>query len=283
MQSIVAAFDLSPMARRVAQRARLIAEAHDAHLTLVHVAEDPDVTLPDDLQERLRLHRHSKAEGLLTTMTAAASCEVDVKVIRGSIGVELGKLSRKADLLVTGTSSVATERVGPRTTRVSRKAHCPVLAVRRQPRRGYRRILAAVDLSDASRQAVDLALEIAPDSKITAVVALPENAEMLLAEAGVGVDELTSLRNERTTHLEEGIAKFVTEWGDRIDTRVVQGPPPTAIGELARRQSADLVTVASRGAGGSSMVLLGSVAEAVMQAVPCDVAVARVPGPFRRP
>jgi universal stress protein E len=283
LQSIVAAFDLSPIARRVAQRARLIAEAHDAHLTLVHVAEDPDVPLPDDLQERLRLHRHSKAENLLTTITAASSCEVDVKVVRGSIGVELGKMSRKADLLITGTSSVATERVGPRTTRLSRKAHCPVLAVRRQPRQGYRRVVAAVDLSEASRHAVELALEIAPDAVVTAVVALPENAELLLAEAGVGADQLTQVRNKRTAHLEEGLAKFAAEWGDRVGTKVVQGPPPTAIGEYARRRSADLVTVASRGAGGSSMVLLGSVAEAVMEAVPCDVAVARVPGPFRRP
>jgi len=283
LQSIVAAFDLSPIARRVALRARLIAEAHDAHLTLVHVGELPDVALPPELAERLHLHRHSKAEALLTTVTALSSCEVDVKVLSGAIAVELGKLSRKADLLVTGTSSLNTERVGPRTTRLARKAHSPVLAVRRQPRRSYRRVLAAVDLSAASHRAIDLARAIAPGAEVIAVAALPSNAETLLAESGVAADCLAKLRAQRTADLGESLAKFVADWGDQVETRVVQGPPPDAISELARRVSADLVTVASRGAAGSSMVLLGSVAEAVMQAVPSDVAVARVPGPFRRP
>jgi len=43
------------------------------------------------------------------------------------------------------------------------------------------------------------------------------------------------------------------------------------------------VVVASRGAGATRMVLLGSVASALLDAVPCDVAIARVAGDFRRP
>lgn len=283
MQSIVAAFDLSPIARRVAQRGRYLAELHGARLTLVHVGEVPDVPLPDDLAERLHLHRHSRAEELLTTLTASGRCEVDVKVIRGAVAVELGRLSRKADLLLTGTSSLEPQRVGPRTTRLARKAHSPVLAVRRQPRRHYRRVLAAVDLSEASRTAVDLAFAIAPEAEVTAVAALPSNAEILLAEAGVAAERLAQVRKQRMAALEESLGKFAAEYEGRLDLHVVDGPPPDAIGELARRASADLVTVGSRGAAGSTMVLLGSVAEAVMETVPCDVAVARVPGPFRRP
>ena len=283
LKSIVAGFDLSPIARRVAQRGRLLAEQHHAELMLVHVGEMPDVPVPDDLVERLHLHRHSRAEQLLATIASQSHCRVDVKVTRGAVAVELGKLSRTADLLVTGTSSLDNQRVGPRTTRLARKARSPVLAVRRQPRREYRKVLAAVDLSEASRASVDLALELAGDAQVIAVVALPSNAEILLAEAGVGAERLNGVRKQRTAELEESLAKFVAEWGDRVDMAIVQGPPPDAIGEMARRISADLVTVGSRGAGGSSMVLLGSVAEAVMEAVPCDVGVARVPGPFRRP
>jgi nucleotide-binding universal stress UspA family protein len=64
---------------------------------------------------------------------------------------------------------------------------------------------------------------------------------------------------------------------------VLDGPPAETVAEFARRRNADLVVVASRGAGNSNMVLLGSIAEATMSTVPCDVAVARVPGRFRRP
>ena len=283
MQSIVAAFDLSPIARRVVQRALLIAGEHNADLGLVHVAEDPDFALPEDLAERLYLHRHSRAEDLLTTMNARGDCSVDLKVVRGAIAPEISKLSRKADLLVTGTSSVDTGRVGPRTTRLARKVHSPLLAVRRQPRGPYRRIVAAVDLSDASKHAVELALQMSGTAEVIALAALPSNAEILLAESGIGEERLALVRSQRMADLEEATAKFGAEWGDRVSTAVVHGPPPHAIGEFARRAKADLVTVGSRGAAQSSMVLLGSVAEAVMESVACDVAVARVPGPFRRP
>jgi nucleotide-binding universal stress UspA family protein len=283
LQSIVAAFDLSPIARRVVQRARLIAGEHDGHLSLVHVAEDPDFPLPDDLAERLYLYRHSRAEELLATMNARGDCAVDVKVLRGAIAPELAKLTRKADLLVTGTSSVDTQRVGPRTTRLARKVHSPLLAVRRQPRGPYRRVVAAVDLSDASRAAVDLALNISGNAEVIALAVLPANAEILLAESGIEQERLAAVRTRRMADLEEATAKFAAEWGDRVTTAVEYGPPPDAIGEFARRAKADLVTVGSRGAAQSPMVLLGSVAEAVMESVPCDVAVARVPGRFRRP
>lgn len=283
MKSIVAAFDLSAMAKRVVQRAMMLADTHEAALTLVHVGEVPDMALPDDMLDRLRLYRHSRAEEILTNLKSKSACNIDIKVLRGSVAVEVAKLAKHADLLLTGTSSLDAQRIGPRTTRLARKVSSSVLAVRRQPRVKYRKVVAAVDLSDPSRHAVDLALAIAPDAEITLAASLPVNAELLLAEAGVQADRLDQLRTNRVKVLEEQLEKYAVDWGDRVKTAVTEGPVAFSIAEVARRRGADLVTVASRGAGGSSMVLLGSVAESVMEAVPCDVAVARVPGPFRRP
>ena len=192
-------------------------------------------------------------------------------------------MSKKADLLVTGTSSVDTIRVGPRTTRLARKAHAPLLAVRRQSRTPYSRVIAAVDLSENSRESVDLARRLAPGAEITAVIALPTHAEMLLSDAGVKAAVLDKLRFERMALLEEHLAKFVTDWGDEVAMSVVDGPPAEAVAEFARRRHADLVVASSRGAGDSSMVLMGSVAEAMLESVPSDVAIARTPGAFRRP
>ncbi len=283
MESVLAAFDLSPMGRRVADRARVIAEARGAGLTLVHVGEVPDVELPDEMLERMRLYRHSRAEDLLAWINSRAQCPVELKVCRGNVGVELVRMSKKADLLVTGMSSVDAVRVGPRTTRLARKAHAPLLAVRRQSRTPYRRVVAAVDLSPASREAVTLAMELAPDADITAVVALPTHAEMLLSDAGVKPGTLDEVRHRRLDLLDEQLEKFVTDWGGAVGAAVVDGPPAEAVAEYARRKSADLVVASSRGAGGSSMVLLGSVAEALLGAAACDVAIARAPGQFRRP
>ena len=81
MDSVLAAFDLSLMGRRVADRARIVAETHKATLTLVHVGEVPDVELPADMLERIRLYRHSKAEDLLAWINSRAGCPVTLKVV----------------------------------------------------------------------------------------------------------------------------------------------------------------------------------------------------------
>ncbi len=283
MKSIVAAFDLGPMARRVADRARLVAEETSAELSLVHVAETPDMPLSKEMLDRIHMRRHSQAENHFAWINSRAKRPVHLKLVQGRVATELTRLSKKADLIVMGTSSVDAERIGPRTARVARKGHSSVLAVRRQPRVPYRRVLAAIDLSEVSKASVELAFRIAPGADVTAVVALPSNAEALLADAGVPRGELATLRESRLAEMRELADEFISEWGDRVTIRVVDGPPDDVIGELARRINADLVTVSSRGAGGSQMVLLGSVAEALLSAVPTDIAVARVPGAFRRP
>lgn len=284
MKRVLAAVDLGPLSRRVADRARLLAEENGAELRLVHVWEPPDVPLPDEMLERVYLHHQSKAEDLLTWINSSARCPVELDVRSGNMAVDLTRMSHHADLVVTGTSSVDQTRIGPRTTRLARKVHSSVLSVRRRLCTPYRRAVAAVDLSDSSAAAVDLALALTPDTEtVTAVASLPSHDEMILSDAGVPPEQLDGVRRERLALLEERLDKFVAGWGGLVTPRVLDGPPPETVAEFARRRNADLVVVSSRGAGDSSMVLLGSVAEATMSTVPCDVAVARVPGRFRRP
>ncbi|MDE0170421.1 MAG: universal stress protein [bacterium] len=284
MKRVLAAVDLGPLSRRVADRARILAEDHGAELRLVHVWEPPDVPLPDEMLERVYLYHQSQAEDLLTWINARARCPVELDIRSGNMAHDLTRMSHSADLVVTGTSSVDQTRIGPRTTRLARKVHSSVLSVRRRWCTPYRRALAAVDLSDASASAVDLALTLTNDAEpVTAVASLPSHDEMILSDAGVQPEQLDGVRRQRLSTLEERLEKFVAGWGGLVTSRVLDGPPAETVAEFARRRNADLVVVASRGAGNSNMVLLGSIAEATMSTVPCDVAVARVPGRFRRP
>ena len=284
MKRVLAAVDLGPLSRRVADRARILAEDHGAELRLVHVWEPPDVPLPDEMLERVYLYHQSQAEDLLTWINARARCPVELDIRSGNMAVDLTRMSHQADLIVTGTSSVDQTRIGPRTTRLARKVHSSVLSVRRRLCTPYRRALAAVDLSEASASAVDLALTLVTGAEtVTAVASLPSHDEMILSDAGVPPEQLDGVRRQRLSMLEDRLEKFVAGWGGLVGTRVLDGPPAETVAEFARRRNADLVVVASRGAGNSNMVLLGSIAEATMSTVPCDVAVARVPGRFRRP
>ncbi len=281
---ILAAFDLSPMGRRVVERARLIAEQQDAHLHLVHVLEPlHGAFLADDEAEFVADHRHSAAAGVADWIAGRTRVPVEFDVVRGAPSSRLAHLARSAEIVVTGTSSIDAARCGPLTRRLARKARVPLLAVRRQPRIPYRRAFAAVDLSDASVQALELAEKLAPAAELTAVLALPPHPDVLAGQTRLFEEEAEPRRNRRLRQAQEALEEFAAHAGVGARTLVVEGPPASAVGEAARRRGADLVTVSSRGAGATSMVLLGGTAEEIMESVHCDVAVARVEGTFRRP
>ncbi|HPG23440.1 MAG TPA: universal stress protein [Amaricoccus sp.] len=60
-----------------------------------------------------------------------------------------------------------------------------------------------------------------------------------------------------------------------LETRLVRGLPPGRIVEVARELGADLVVVGSRGRTGLPHILLGSVAERVVQTAPVPVTVVK--------
>lgn len=280
---VLAAVDLTPMGRRVAERGRILAEAHDARLTLVHVV-DPlaDVFMDDVHAMTLVAGSQDAATKLADWVQGRTTAPVELVVPAGNAVREVAKLAKNADVVLAGSSSIDAARVGPVTRRLARKARVGVVTVRRQPRVPYRRVLAAVDLSDSSREAVDLALRLAPDAEIVATYALVGRFDRVLAASGMAEEEISAMTKARTNAAEEAVAEFVKPW-PTVRSTVVSGPPSEALNEEVRRRNVDLVTVANKGGAGDAMVLLGTVAEEVMESAPCDVAIARVKGVFRRP
>lgn len=284
MRRVMAAFDLTPIGRRVVERARLLAEQLGTHLELLYVLEQcEDPFLSEDEERFLIDHRHTAAAALVDWVAGRTSAPIDFHVTRGAPSTQLARLGRGADLLVTGTSSIDTAQLGPVTRRLARKARSHVLAVRRQPRVPYRRVVAAVDLSEYSREAVELALTLAPVAELTAVYALSARPDVLLGQRRLFEQDASVRSSDRLARAQAALDQFTAPWGDAVRNLIVEGPPAKAVGEAARRRGADLVTVASRGAGATSIVLLGGTAEEIMSSASSDVAVARVEAVFRRP
>lgn len=280
----MAGVDLTPIGRRVAERGRLVAEAHGLDLHLVTVSESSSEALLDDgLGKILFDHHRQHVNDLAAWCQSRSHLTVSHEAVKGSIGWELVRQAKTASLVVVGTSSVDVERCGPIARRIAIMSTGDVLVVRRQPRTGYRKVMAAVDLSAHSRQAVDKALTWNPEADVTAIFALPSRWDPALTGAGLFDVELAASRRSRMQRAVEEMEEFAASWPGRVKPMVVDGPPHTAIDEAVRRRGADLVVVANRGAGATKMVLLGTVADGVLEAMPCDVLVARVPGEFRRP
>jgi len=281
---VVAGIDLSPIGRRVAERARLLADLHELPLHLVSVNESSsDAFLDDGLGRILAEHYQRNLVDVAKWIGARATVPITYQAIRGSIGWELVREAKKAAIVVVGTSAVDVERCGPIARRVAIMSSGDVLVVRRQPRNTYRKVLAAVDFSVHSETAVEAALRWCPQAELSAIFSLPDRWDTALVESGLFEVEVEAARSQRLRKAVERMEEYVARWPGKVKPLVVDGSPATSIDEVVRRRGVDLVVVANRGAGATKMILLGTVADGVLETMPCDVLVARVPGDFRRP
>ena len=284
MRPVVAGIDLTAMGRRVADRARIVAEQQGTNLRLLHVMEPVAEALIDPgLVSIMRSHQASAAESLAKWCQSRTDVDVDLEVVKGSPSWELVARAKSALVVVVGSSTADAFTAGPVTRRVARKAVGDILVVRRQPRVPYRRVVVAVDFSEPSRLAVERAMELFPDAELTAVFSLPSRFDPMLSVAGLFQEELEASRVNRIEAAKDRMAEFALPWDGQLRTMVVDGPPAETIDEVVRRRNADLAVVGSRGATATRMVLLGTVAESLIGQLPCDVLVARSAAQFRRP
>lgn len=283
-QALVAGIDLTAMGRRVADRARLVAEGSGRALDLVHVLEPvAEAMIDPGLARLMRDHQKVEAEKLRDWVEERSTVQVNLDVVKGSPSWELASRAKKSDLVILGSSSVDAFAAGPVARRVARMAVSDVLIVRRQPRVPYRRIIAAVDFSGASRIAVERTLSTFPEADITVLYSLPSRFDPILAQAGLFREEMDASRGSRMEAAKDRMLEFSQAWNGSVKTMVTDGPPTETIDEAVRRRSADLIVVGSRGASATRMVLLGTVAEGLVDHAPCDVLIARSPASFRRP
>jgi universal stress protein A len=145
-------------------------------------------------------------------------------------------------------------------------------------------ILVPVDFSDASRQALDYAQDLA--------VALGARLHLLHVweippyippEAMVGIPGQTSqtLSRAAQSHAEEQmrvLAAAAREAGAPIDeTKLESGDPARTIVEVAESGGYDLIVMGTHGRTGIGHLLMGSVAEKVLRRTSCPVLSVRVP------
>jgi len=284
LRAIVAGVDLTVIGRRVADRAGMIAESTGADLNLVHVLEPvTEALINPHLAGLMREHQTYEAQKLADWVSGRTKAKVNLEVVKGSPSWELVSRAKAADLTVVGSSSVDVFAIGPVSARVARMSTSDTLIVRRQPRVPYRRILAAVNFSEASRAAIEHAIASFPEADITAVFSLPSRFDPILAGAGLFQEEIEASRLTRIEAAKDRMAEFTASRNGEVRTLVVDGPPAETIEEAVRRRDAGLVVVANRGASATLMVLLGTVAESLVREAPCDVMVVRDKSAFRRP
>lgn len=135
----------------------------------------------------------------------------------------------------------------------------------------FSKALVAYDGSAASKNAVDLAMEMAKDSDQTQflfvhVLKLPP------VRSGTGVEAMFAEEAQNTL---ADLERMIEPLGERAQARILRGTSPAEVLiKGAEEEGCDLIITGSRGRGGVSGYL-GSVSYAVVQESPVAVLIAK--------
>lgn len=140
-----------------------------------------------------------------------------------------------------------------------------------------RRILVPTDFSSSSREALDLACELAAalDAPLTlvhayAVHAYPLPEGIVVPPADTVAQEITSASHSLQQELDRARAR-----GCDAASMIVEGDAFDAILKAIGETGADLLVMGTHGRRGVAHALLGSVAEKLVRKAPCPVLTVR--------
>lgn len=284
LQRVLVATDFSEGSRRALRRALLLPLAMDARIHLVHVLppavpEKARASVRAEARRRLdreveRARRRARHRELVLTSELRAG-QPFVELIRASRDVD-------AELIVVGRHgrrSIRGRLLGSTVERVIRMGDAPVLAVQLQPLGPYARPVVASDLGDTAPRVIALLRRVlgAEVGHARVVHAFNVPFEGFVAPTAAA-REASSYRRSLRRQAEQNLAALLGRFegaGLRFETTVRPGEPRAVIVEEAERARADLLALGTHGRSGVAHALVGSVAEGVIRAAPCDVLVGR--------
>jgi nucleotide-binding universal stress UspA family protein len=292
--------DLSDASRPSLTYAAAVARRYGAALTLLHAvppfeplvgqSEETGSPMPmilppiDDVAAAVRAFAPEALAGLETDVVVQAGDPSRVIVEQA--------IAKAADLLVIGThgrSGFDRLLSGSVAEKVLRRAPCPVLLIPPHaptvPAGGtpFRRLLCAVDFSDASEQALGFALELGcgMGGQVTVITVLEWLAEEPpLAYPGFNVAPYRAhLAADAGARLRALVASATGPEPCPIDQVVAFGRPYRGILEVAAAKGSDLIVVGAHGRGAVGRALFGSTTQQIVRGAACPVLVVHAPLP----
>ncbi len=287
---VVAGVDGSPSSLAAADQAAAAAVTRSRPLLLVHGYLHPlgygvplnpyDLGVPAPTAEAERMLERVAAD----LAERHPGLRVEVRQVAGGPGAALVEESRRAELVVVGSRGVggfAGLLLGSVGGQLAQHGHCPVLVVRpaQEPIPVGGPVLVGVDGSESAAYAVELAADEADRRDAELVLVHVRAPERGAAAPEAAADATTAGRAEAAEVL-NAAASRVRSAHPRLrvtERAVVAASPETALREASG--DASLVVVGSRGRGGFTGLLLGSVSQALVQHAHCPVLVAHRPEP----
>ncbi len=288
---IVVGYDGSPGARLALEWAIQTAKRDDRQLTLLHcvgLTMTPTFRAYDPSVQANAYDEMSR--GVLAEAIEIATQTLDRKDVHplsviGSAAAELVGVSSQADLVVTGSrghGAISGGLLGSTSYAVTAHAHCPAVVVRGDTVVHAGRshpVVVAFDDSKNAQKALETAVQVAVAAEAPLHVVAVDNVGGL--EVWPETDTMLGreqMMDEMHRHLGETLRQVANDAerahpGLDVHTNVLGGGAGEAIAAYAADVRAGLVVMGSRGHGGFTGMLLGSVSHRVVHDAPCPVMV----------
>jgi len=287
MRRIIAATDFSLRAALAVRRAARLSAEHGAELHLLYVIDTLYLGIlrrlapMEPIDEERRLHRWADSELKWRAEQLRAEYGVDSQchVVTGRAHGEINRYaeSQQADLIVMGAQGENFIRemfFGSTTMKTLFKGHRPILAVRTEATQAYQRVLMLTNFSPSSRQALLMALKVAPQAAISFLhvceIPSPEN----LRTAGIDEGAIQAYRAKALDDARATMSGIIADCCvGRNDVKIVVefGYPPAVIKKKAQAFGADLLVIGKGGEAGSQEMLLGSVVKHILYETEGDI------------
>lgn len=278
MKRMLATTDLSERSDRALRRAVLLAARFSANWSVLHVVDrDQPATVVEQEVAQTRAVLSEQLGRLVTGGGPEPSVEVragDPYEVIVECATEV-----EADIIVMGAHRKRMLRdifIGTTIERVMRTARRPVLMVNREPSGDYLRVAVAIDPSPASAEALACArsLGLFEDVYLTLFHAFTAPAKGAMIYANVEAEQVEEHIAREAGEVRLELAAFLekVELGAKqFDVRVVEGAPQPAIRKFVEKDRPDLLIIGTRGLTGARRTLFGSVADALLRGLECDV------------
>jgi nucleotide-binding universal stress UspA family protein len=284
---LLVATDFSMSADLALARALRLPWGEGATITLLHVARPVPGRAPsgDILLEGRCLNRVAGAVRRRLSLRAPGHMQVKEELRTGEPVEEVSQVARQLEVELVIAGRPYTARGQEPTVRGSTvrglvcRLDAPLLVVGAHPARAYQRPMVAVDLSEDSRRALELALRVCPAPVGVDVLHVPEPSRVpgLWQEGMTAHEHWMAVRQDMETAARKALSRFLApyrEAGRECEVLIRCGAPlEEALLEEAVERGTDLLAVGMRAAAEEQP--RSALAERLVMKASCDVLVAR--------
>lgn len=290
-QSVLLATDLSPRCDRALDRALLLARGWRVPLVALTVvpggagiAGRPTLALSSDAVAQRAARR--QAERRLRADLADATVPPIVHVEQGEVTATVIAVAEaeRCGLIVCGVArheTLARMLLGSTVETLARRAPLPTLVVRERARTAYTQVLVTTDFSEHARHALQTAVALFPQANFTLFHAFGNPYPLL---AGMDVEQArqagrAAAEEQARMFLDATPLPIAVRAGIRL--RLAYGDAGLLLREHGAEHPGELVVVGTQRRSGLTGLLLGRVAERVLQLAESDVLVVPPKAPAR--